>query len=355
MYKFISLLFITLLIFACSDKGTDPPVEDNFCEITDTTSHDFVFEVDTLGTFPSALFDVAALDENNVWFCGALDLIEGKDSSDRYNAVKWNGTEYEYFKIEVLDFEGNPSLQELRTTITFSENDIWFFSGSGSYVHWDGIEWFSEFNWEQKGAPKKAWGSAPDNFFIVGQNGSITHYDGTKFTLMDSGTERDLHDVTGYVDPETQTTHVWVAGELILLYYDGVSWSKIWDDKNPLLPDRYNHPGALFVQYPSSLLIAAYFPVNIRGYCLNVQKPEQFKQLFSIDLFAFDIAGEKLSDLFITGSSNLVAHFNGKTAKLFSQISGDGNNTGVAYIYGHVFIAGRLAGQQGLVIRGKRQ
>ena len=48
-------------------------MEEMLCEITDTTSHNFTFEIDTVGTFPSSLFDVTALDENNVWVVGKCD------------------------------------------------------------------------------------------------------------------------------------------------------------------------------------------------------------------------------------------------------------------------------------------
>lgn len=360
MKVFLNYLFLSVLsffIFTCTSCKKDlSPIDkekkEEFCQITDTTSHNFVFEIDTLGKFGSYLFDVTAIDERNVWLVGKIDLIDGPES-DKYNALKWNGDSLEYHKLDVSIGEGDPLILQLRAALSFSKNDIWFFS-SGSYVHWDGKEWTSDVVSGRRGSIKKAWGSGPDNFYIVGSNGSITHYNGSSFTLMDSGTDRDLHDIAGYIDPETQLNHIWVAGELILLHYDGTKWEKVWDDANPLLPDSYNHPGALYAPDHSKLLVAAYFPVHIRGYCINTIDTSQYKQLFSGKFFAFDIAAQSINDLFVTGSANRVAHFNGSTLMTYPQMIGTSNNTGVAYINDQVFITGTLSGQIAIFIRGKR-
>jgi len=358
LFIFVILNISFLIVISCSENGVKPPPpEETLCTITDTTSHDITWRVDTIGVWPSVLYDVAAIDENNVWAVGEIETV-GYDSvwhtkTTRNNAVKWNGSKYEYYQLEVKGPEGNPSIQDLRFALTFSIDDIWFFSSSGSYVKWNGITWESAFINGRRGGPKAAWGTSSKNFFIVGRNGSITHYDGNGFTLMESGTNKDLHDVTGYIDPETGRTNVWVAGELILLHYDGIKWETVWDENNPVLPDNYIHPGALYATNPKQLVVAAWYPPTIRGYCINTKDISKYKELFRVDLYAFAMAGPGINDLFIVGSWNKVAHFNGSSLREYTEIKA-GSNRSVSYVNNNVYIVGPLAEQLGIFIHGVR-
>jgi len=304
------------------------------------------------------LYKVSAIDPNNVWAIGEIET-QGYDSiwhtsTTRNNAVKWNGHDYEYYQLNVMDYGGNPSIQDLRAALTFSTTDIWFFSGAGSYVRWNGISWESAYIYEQLGSPNAAWGVSSEDFFIVGHNGSITHYDGAHFTLMESGTKRNLHDITGYIDPETGKTNVWVAGELILLHYDGTKWATVWDENNPILPDNYNHPGALYAPNPKQLVVAAWYPQTIRGYCINTKDVTNFKEIFTTSVSGIAMDGLSLNDIIIVGMFNRVAHFNGKSIKEYEEINQYGNNTSVAYIQGHVYIVGPMGAQLGLFVHGVR-
>ncbi|NOZ75676.1 MAG: hypothetical protein GXO90_09970, partial [FCB group bacterium] len=71
----------------------------------DTTSHNFVWEIDTLGSYGSYLNDVAIVparppgegaggDENNIWVVGNIETDSGE-----YNAARWNGTDWELMGI----------------------------------------------------------------------------------------------------------------------------------------------------------------------------------------------------------------------------------------------------------------
>jgi hypothetical protein len=359
LFIFVILNLSFLIVRSCSENGVKPPPpEENLCEIVDSTSHDFSWQVDTLGVWPSALYDVVAIDPNNVWAVGEVwtpekDTVWHNDNT-RNNAVKWNGSQYEYYQLGLIGYGGNtPTIQELRVALAFSTENIWFFSGTGSYIHWNGFDWKTAYILQRVGGIKSAWGVSSNDFYIVGNNGSITHYDGNAFTLMESGTDRHLHDVTGYVDPETGITHVWAAGELILLHYDGTKWEKVWDENAPILPDNYIHPGAIFAPDPKQLLVAAWYPQTIRGYCLNTKDVTEFKELFRVDLYAYAMDGPALNDFFIVGSWNKVAHFNGNSIKEYTELTG-GSNRSVSYIDDNVFIVGPLAEQLGLFIRGTR-
>jgi len=52
----------------------------------DTTSHNFIWEIDTLGIGGSYLNDVAIIDENNIWVVGNIET-----DTATYNAAHWDG------------------------------------------------------------------------------------------------------------------------------------------------------------------------------------------------------------------------------------------------------------------------
>jgi hypothetical protein len=354
LYSLVFSLFTyTMFQLSCCEKSTEPIGRKNY---PDTTSHDFSWKVDTIGLFSSALLDVAAIDEQNVWAVGEVytpgpDTVWGTEKT-RNNAVKWNGEHFEYHQILVNSYDGPPSIHRLRVALAFSKNNIWFLSDPGSYVHWDGSNWNSAWIAERKGTPYAAWGSSSNDIYIVGSNGSITHYNGSKFTLMDSGTEKLLHDVTGYVDPKTGRSHVWAAGELVLLYYNGQDWETVWDEENPLFPDEYNHPCALYAPNHKQLIIAAYYPINIRGYSVNTRNVSQYTQLFSVPNFATKMQGLSVNDIFISGSWNRIAHYNGVNAVEYPEMDFTGTSTGLSCIDGNVYYVGYSSSQFGYFIHG---
>jgi hypothetical protein len=55
-----------------------------------------VWEIDTLGSPDGSnwLYDVAIIDENNVWVVGEIE-----DDSGKFNAAHWNGGEWELIRI----------------------------------------------------------------------------------------------------------------------------------------------------------------------------------------------------------------------------------------------------------------
>ncbi len=65
------------------------------------------------------------------------------------------------------------------------------------------------------------WGSAPDDVFAVGGNGTILHFDGNTWTPMASGTTESLSAVYGYGASDVYA----VGANLTLLHYDGTTWS----------------------------------------------------------------------------------------------------------------------------------
>ena len=63
------------------------------------------------------------------------------------------------------------------------------------------------------------WGSGPDNIWWVGSKGRVLHYNGSVLLPRDAGTDKDLYSVWGRGPKD-----VWVAGDGVVLHYNGNQW-----------------------------------------------------------------------------------------------------------------------------------
>ncbi|XXX71718.1 hypothetical protein WMF30_29140 [Sorangium sp. So ce134] len=73
------------------------------------------------------------------------------------------------------------------------------------------------------------WGTATDDIYAVGLDGTIVHYDGSAWSRMNSGTSNPLHGVWG-----TDSNNIYAVGGVYstsagatLLRFDGSSWSPV--------------------------------------------------------------------------------------------------------------------------------
>ena len=198
MKKTIILIIITIPLLFMSCPGPDPISE----LPTDTTSHDFIWEIDTLGKNGSYLNDVAIVDSNNIWVVGMI-----KTDTGDYNAGHWDGEKWELMKI-LLGGTGY-------AIEYFSKDNIWIIL-EGMPTHWNGLKW-TFYHLQNMGLNisilKALWGTSSDNMYFVGNNGSIVHYDGTDFEKMKSGRDTRLIDVAGSENGE----YVFVAGTKIVV------------------------------------------------------------------------------------------------------------------------------------------
>ena len=106
-----SILILTLFFSAQSCKSpTAPKVNSS----PDTTSSNFTFQTFTFGASnagSSYLQDVAVVSDSDIWAVGAvyLDSADGVPDPNAYNAVHWNGKEWQPIKImfPLCDPNGN--------------------------------------------------------------------------------------------------------------------------------------------------------------------------------------------------------------------------------------------------------
>ncbi|MFO7525766.1 MAG: glucosyl transferase, partial [Ignavibacteriaceae bacterium] len=181
------------------------PALSNELSITtmDTTSHNFTFESWTFGTIGSSvLYDVAIIDENNIWAVGEIMIADTSENGyTTYNAVHWDGNQWELKRIPFY-YQGDSLYGQIYAVYAFSTDDIWF--GIGSMIHWNGslyrpISTQGIF----QSLVRKIWGSSSNDLYIVGNNGSIAHYNGTSWKKIESGTDLNINDIWGDYNEKT--------------------------------------------------------------------------------------------------------------------------------------------------------
>jgi len=197
---------------------------------SDTTSHEFTWEIDTFGSQMSFLLDVAIVDENDIWAVGTIAI----DPPYFVRNAHWDGEEWNFFDVI--------SGAEKITVFAFAHDDIWMTSSLP--MHFDGNEWHV-FTPNDDGYPTGAgwlisiWGSSSENMYFGGSYGYIIHYDGETFTALDSPTNDtpiDIERISGSVDGE----HVFAIGKGIV---DSELHSIILTIENGQIDTLYNNIG----------------------------------------------------------------------------------------------------------------
>jgi len=286
--------------------------------LMDTTSHNFVWEIDTLGDYGSYLNDVAIIDDNNVWIVGNIET-----DSMEYNAAHWDGNKWELIGIY-------SNTLDLYSIQYFDENDIWVTSHCFPY-HWDGIEW-TQYHLDNMGldacAGNAIWGSSPNDVYFVGSGGSIVHYDGTGFSEMESGIDAPILDICGIDE-----NHIWTVAYTNtpgiinkVLEYNGNTWSVIYEDRfqDNWPPSDYSIPSGTFLSswaYGDTLYLgcASVYKQSIttgEGILLPLEDIH-----WSLGWGIAHIRGNNPNDIFITtGFGSEVCHYNGEDWHFYDEL-----------------------------------
>ncbi|NWG28280.1 MAG: glucosyl transferase, partial [Ignavibacteriaceae bacterium] len=204
-----SLLYIDSLLpnqsYQYQVSSIEHPATSNELSVTtmDTTSHNFTFEMLTFGTIGSStLYDVAIINENNIWAVGEILIADtSQNGYTTYNAVHWDGIQWELMRIPFL-FQGDSFYSPIYAVFAFGANDIWF--GIGNLIHWDGTKYWSiGISSVFPSLVNKIWGSSSSDLYVVGNNGNIVHYNGTRWSRIESGTELNINDIWGDYNEKT--------------------------------------------------------------------------------------------------------------------------------------------------------
>jgi len=297
-------------------EGKVKTLESDGLQVTtlDTTSHAVQWIVDTLGV-RGEIYDVWAFSRDNIWAVGEMFLKDSTGNVDpvRYNAARFDGVRWKPMRIPTRSVGGSVGAAMLRSIFCFSPSDVWVFAYHGAYSHWNGSQWETQLG---TGGESKLWGTSSSNLIVVGSNGAISRYDGTRWQKMDSGTEVDLEDVWG-IDEK----HVWATGtnfrdgRCVILQYDGRNWKTIYGNLGKP-QESYFGFSSLWTNSEGLLWLTG----NSRTTILNLQDG-RFRGLPRSGSFVrYQIRATSVNDVFQIGQRGEVSHYNGLSWYLYPEI-----------------------------------
>ncbi|AFH48704.1 Hypothetical protein IALB_0993 [Ignavibacterium album JCM 16511] len=313
----------------------------------DTTSHDFTWQTWTFGQHSSStLYDVAIIDENNIWAVGEIYMLDslGRPDPNAYNAVHWDGTKWELKRIYFYTFCGQQSMGSYpaKSIFAFGSNDIWIGMDGSQIVRFDG---------QSQSQPictpvsiNKLWGSSSSDLYAVGNNGNIAHWDGVKWRKIESGTYLNIYDI--YSD----------NGEIICIASD-----KSLSSGKKILSIRYGITSEIDNTGLSSNLSSIWFKSQKKYYIVgagiyfsnNLNKTNWKRTDYQSTRYSEKIRGTNFNDIFIVGSYNQVLHFNGFSWYEYTEYE-FGENLSVDIKNNMVVMVG-WENDSARIIMGKRQ
>ena len=299
------------------ERNGHPVLESAPLEITtmDTTSHEFTWEIIEIPSpyGSGVLYDVAIIDENDIWAVGEI-YADSIQPWLPYNAVHWDGQRWELRRIPYY-YRGSVWYLPLKSIIAFSKNDIWFEAG----IHWNGNEFETRsLNIEFPSHVNKMWGTSSDNFYIVGNNGLIAHYDGSRWQKIESGTELPIKDIWGVVDWKTGKENI-LAVACNLFSNEGIAVLQITE--NSVHETSTTNLPVNISSVWSDDGREWYICGNSLYKTRNLNQP--WKPVSGLPpIFQQQVRGKGPNNIFIVGNFGLVLHWNGFNWRYYSAFQG---------------------------------
>ena len=281
----------------------------------DTTSHSFTFETITFGgqIGSSVLFDVAIINENNIWAVGEIWIADTSQLGyTKYNAVHWDGNTWELKQL----LWNNSVFSPIRGILALDENNFYF--AAGSVFKWDGNSNNVQMVFSRLGLPEpngtieKLWGESTNNIYGVGYVGSLVNYNGSSWTNIESGTTLNINDIWGDFNEKTQEWEILaVAGNILQGTENERAILKI---KNNLSAELLNADGT---GWPLS---GIWFNSGRKYYLVGsgvFSKTLLNESLWDSSLISISeyhtnaIRANNINDVFIVGAFGESLHFNG--------------------------------------------
>jgi hypothetical protein len=268
----------------------------------DTTSHNFTWQIFEFGNFSnSAFFDVAIINENDIWAVGEIYVADTSSTGyTMYNAVHWDGNKWVLKKVSI-NINGIEDTPRIRAICAFNENDIWF--GIASIIRWDGKK-YSFINTSSffPALINKMWGSSNKDIYIIGDYGNIAHWDGKRWTKIESGTDVSFKSIAKGLDEE-----VYVSGSSSNNRYHILL--KINKDKNvEVQPIPPGSEGIYFVSSAKEIL----FLSGIVGvYWKHLKYDKSYTFISRLNYATYGMKSDNYNNLFLVTALSKIFHFNG--------------------------------------------
>jgi len=299
----------TYVYQAVLNKDTTIKSEKITAQTLEPTSHNFTWQSWEFGQHSSSvLYDVAIIDENNIW---AVDEIYMNDSLGNpdptlYNIIKWDGVQWKVERV-YYNYQGSNFIAPLFSIIALTATDIWV--GSNQPMHliynkWEKWDLLSDI-WN--GWINKIWGTSKNDLYIVGNGGEIAHYNNTTWTKIESGTTLNIYDIWGDINPNTNEYEIIALASdhtsgkgTKLLRINGTNVENISTEGLPLSMDA--------IWFRS---LRKYYAVGDGFYSTQILGNQWLKNNSIPKYHKTTISSTNLNNIFLGGAYGLFMHFNG--------------------------------------------
>jgi hypothetical protein len=296
----------------------------------DTTSHNFTYEAYVFGDEyqSSILFDVAIINENSIWVVGEIYLLDSIGQPIRYNAVHWDGSEWNLYRIMFYTFCGqqHQNTYPASSIIAFSEEEIWItMKGdqiakieNGSQTQTICLPWTFSIN--------KIWGRSSDDLYVIGSNGNIARYFNGSWRRIFSGTTLGLSDIYGNENGDIYACGGNLSsGQGIVLkinsnntvtkIIDSYFYGSGFDSTKMFTENLYGPLVGTWVADDGTVYTVGNLIYIYRNSKWNYAKGIEYNYLgageFTGRGFSWEISGEGNNDFIFVGERNTVRYFNG--------------------------------------------
>jgi hypothetical protein len=304
------------LALSCEDAAV-PPLRG----VADTTTHDWRFEIDTLGGFNSGIRDVVAFGRNDAWITGEIRIYPDPTDLghyDLYNLAHWDGTKWTLQQVYV-----NPP-PDYHSYIAGGDqliglSDHTIIMVASDMVRSDGNKWIhcelqlSAF----PSGPTRMWVRNDREIYIGCSRGDITRWDGRahngKFELLHT--------------PPTGLPIVDVSGDGDAIFACELNSSR---SRSAILVNR-GKPFVVFdsmrtdfiLQASSATYLSKGDVLAVAGSGIRLFKDGAWYDPdpgVSIVPYCYTVRGTAANNIWFGGAFLFLAHYNGSTFRYFPRI-----------------------------------
>lgn len=264
-----------------------------------TTSHNFIWQKYEFGGIggSSVLYDVAIINENDIW---AVGEIYADTTGQAYNAVHWDGTTWKLLKLQFYTFCGQTHMGSYPASAVYAFDDGSVVIGSASQVTYlNGENQIKTECIPLTISINKIWGNSSNDFYVVGNSGSIAHYQNGAWRKVESGTDTRIQDIWGCTNPNSQLTKV-----LIVMSNP----AKIMSLSSNTATDTLNWP---MDKGLGSVWFDNYHLVVGNGGIWAYRNSNWEKMESTPEFFPNTLRGDKINNLFVAAWGAKMSHFNG--------------------------------------------
>jgi len=331
-FKIILTLFLPVLFF--TGLSCNSPTEPKDNPAPDTTSHNFVWRVDTIGVYNSIVRDVTIINENDIWAVGEFFKKHStldSTSDDRYNAAHWDGMKWALKRVPIEINRGIGYGGILDTiypqlySVFALQSKVIFSTGGVTYLENGKFKLIRTPSFNEKPGENNFWGTkiwAKDdkNIWFVGYGGTIIYFNGSTFTKIPYSTEMRFLDIWG---DESGLVRA-IARNTDSYYSEVVRITGLTTERELIglnQPIEGNTPdifGSIWWRDTKMLFFLA-------DNGIFQQENQTFKRLLNPyesgnRFYLHLIKGNANNDLFGVGTFSNIIHFNGKSFKRYDEL-----------------------------------